>query len=435
MSSIAIGGLGLGVLLVLLALRVPIALALAGVSVAGVAAIRGPSAAFAVLTEQPYNFIAHWSLSAVPMFLLMGSVAYNSGLTQSLFTAARLWLSRLPGGLAVASTMACAGFAAASGSSVATAAAMGRIAIPEMMRYKYDPGLAAGSVAVAGTLGSLIPPSILMVLYAIFAEVSVGRALMAGVLPGLLSAAMFILLIVIRTSMNPSLAPPVRETVTWGARFSILADVWPLPMLVLAVIGGMYSGIFTATESAAGGALMAFVIAALQRRLTMRVIIDSLLDALKGTATIMFIAMGGFLLSRFMAFSGLPNFLSDIASQMALDPLLFMVGVSLVYILLGMFLDSMGIMLLTIPIMVPILHALDMDLIWFGVIMIKYLEIGLITPPVGLNCFIIKGVVGSSISLTTIFRGVMWFLVADLITLTLLILFPQISLFLPNLMN
>ena len=435
MSPIAIGAIGIGSLLVLLALRVPIALALAGVSVAGVAAIRGPSAAFAVLTEQPYNFIAHWSLSAVPMFLLMGSVAYNSGLTQSLFTAARLWLSRLPGGLAVASTMASAGFAAASGSSVATAAAMGRIAIPEMMRYKYDPGLAAGSVAVAGTLGSLIPPSILMVLYAIFAEVSVSQALMAGILPGLLSAAMFMLLIVIRCSLKPSLAPPVVEKVTWRDKMVILLEVWPLPLLVVAVIGGMYSGVFTATESAAGGALMAFVIAGLQRRLTMQVIVHSLLDALKGTSTILFIAMGGFLLARFMAFSGLPAFLSGVVQQMAIDPLLFMLGISIIYILLGMFLDSMGIMLLTIPIMVPILHTLDMDLIWFGVIMIKYLEIGLITPPVGLNCFIIKGVVGSSISLTTIFRGVLWFLVADLITLALLILFPQISLFIPSIMK
>lgn len=435
MSSIAIGAIGLGVLLLLLALRVPIALALAGVSVAGVAAIRGPTAAFAVLTEQPYNFIAHWSLSAVPMFLLMGSVAYNSGLTQSLFAAARLWLSRLPGGLAVASTMASAGFAAASGSSVATAAAMGRIAIPEMMRYKYEPGLAAGSVAVAGTLGSLIPPSILMVLYAIFAEVSVGQALLAGILPGLLSAFMFMALIVLRCKLKPSLAPPVEETVTWRARFAILLEVWPLPLLVLAVIGGMYSGVFTATESAAGGALMAFVIAAAQRRLTVKVIVNSLHDALKGTSTILFIAMGGFLLARFMAFSGLPTFLSDVVEQMAVDPLLFMVGVSLIYIMLGMFLDSMGIMLLTIPIMVPILHALDMDLIWFGVIMIKYLEIGLITPPVGLNCFIIKGVVGNAISLTTIFRGVLWFLLADLVTLSLLILFPQISLFIPGLMR
>ena len=180
---------------------------------------------------------------------------------------------------------------------------------------------------------------------------------------------------------------------------------------------------------------MAFVIAAAQRRLTLTVMINSLLDALKGTATILFIAMGGFLLARFMAFSGLPTFLSDVVEQMAVDPLLFMLGISLIYILLGMFLDSMGIMLLTIPIMVPILHALDMDLIWFGVIMIKYLEIGLITPPVGLNCFIIKGVVGNAISLTTIFRGVLWFLLADLVPLALLILFPQISLFIPGLMR
>ncbi|MEB8386486.1 TRAP transporter large permease [Rhodobacteraceae bacterium KMM 6894] len=435
MSSIAIGATGLAVLLLMLALRVPIALALASVSIAGVAAIRGPNAAFAVLTEQPYNFIAHWSLSAVPMFLLMGSVAFNSGLTQSLFTAARLWLSRLPGGLAVASTMASAGFAAASGSSVATAAAMGRIAIPEMMKYRYDPGLAAGSVAVAGTLGSLIPPSILMVLYAVFAEVSVSQALMAGILPGILSAFMFIALIVIKTTINPALAPPVTEEVTWKARFAILLEVWPLPLLVIAVIGGMYSGVFTATESAAGGAMMAFIIAGLQGRLTLKVIFDSVLDALKGTSTILFIAMGGFLLARFMAFSGLPSHLSDIVQRMAVDPLLFMVGISVIYIILGMFLDSMGIMLLTIPIMVPILHSMDMDLIWFGVIMIKYLEIGLITPPVGLNCFIIKGVVGNAISLTTIFKGVMWFLVADLVTLALLISFPQISLFIPNIMR
>lgn len=434
MSSIAIGAIGLGTMLVLLALRVPIALALAGVSVIGVAAIRGPNAAFAVLTEQPYNFIAHWSLSAVPMFLLMGSVAYHSGLTQSLFKAARLWLSRLPGGMAVASTMASAGFAAASGSSVATAAAMGRIAIPEMLRYKYDPGLAAGSVAVAGTLGSLIPPSILMVLYAVFAEVSVRQALMAGILPGILTAAMFILFIVVRCSINPSLAPPVDDKISWRERMTILIDVWPLPVLVIAVIGGMYSGVFTATESAAGGALMAFTIAALQGRLNSKVIFNALLDALKGTSAILFIAMGGFLLSRFMAFSGLPIYISDVVQYMAVEPLLFMLGISIIYILLGMFLDSIGIMLLTLPIMIPVLHSLDMNMIWFGVIMIKYLEIGLITPPVGLNCFIIKGVVGNRMSLTTIFKGVSWFLVADLITLTLLILFPAISLLIPTMM-
>ena len=435
MSPVAIGALGIVALLALLALRMPIALALGGVSVIGVLIIRGPAAAVTVLAEQPYNFIAHWTLSAVPMFLLMGSVAYHAGLTRSLYRTARLWLSRLPGGLAVASTMACAGFAAASGSSIATAATMGRIAIPEMIRYRYDPGLATGSVAIAGTLGSLIPPSILMVLYAIFAEVSVSQALMAGILPGVLSALMFVALIVVRCSLNPNLAPPVEEESTWGMRFRSLAEIWPLPLLILGVIGGMYSGVLTATEAAAAGAFLAFVIAAAQQRLTKAVFVNSIMDALKSTATILFIAVGGFLLARFMAFSGLPRYLSDIVQQLSVNPLLFMLGISLIFIILGMFLDSIGIMLLTLPILLPVLQSMKLDLVWFGVIMIKYLEIGLVTPPVGLNCYIVKSVVDKSISLEIIFKGVLWFIAVDILTLTLLILFPQISLFIPNLLK
>lgn len=436
MTPVAVGAIGLVSLLVLLALRMPIAVALASVSVIGVGVIRGPNAAFAVLAEQPYNFIAHWSLSAIPMFLLMGSIAYHAGLTESLYKAARLWLIRLPGGLAVASTMACAGFAAASGSSIATSAAMGRIAIPEMLKYRYDPGLATGSVAVAGTLGSLIPPSILMVLYAIFAEVSVSRALLAGILPGLLSALMFTILIVTRCALNPSLAPVnSEERITWADRLQSLLEIWPLPVLVVAVIGSMYSGIFTATEAAAGGALMVTIIAAIRLRLTPLVFVESLLDALKGTATILFIAMGGFLLSRFMAFSGLPFYLADVIQAMSVNWIVLMIGLSIIYIVLGMFLDAIGIMLLTIPILIPVMHAMDMDLIWFGVILIKYLEIGLVTPPVGLNCFIIKAVVGDSVPLEKIFKGVLWFIAADLVTLTLLIAFPQISLFIPNLLR
>lgn len=435
MSPVVVGSLGLALLLILLAVRVPIALALISVSVLGVAIIRSPQAAFTVLAEQPYNFIAHWSLSAVPMFLLMGSVCYHAGLTQSLYKAARLWLSRLPGGLAVASTAASAGFAAASGSSVATASAMGRIAIPEMLRFRYDPGLAAGSVAVAGTLGSLIPPSILLVLYAVFAEVSVSRTLMAGIIPGLLSAAAIMLLIITRCALKPSLAPSVKEEVSWRARMEILSEIWPLPILIMAVIGGMYSGIFTATEAAAGGAFMSFVVAATQRRLSRSVIVASVLDALKGTATILFIALGGFLLSRFMAFSGLPIYIADIVSELTFHPIIFLIGISVIYIILGMFLDAIGIMLLTLPIMLPILVVLDLDPIWFGILMIKYLEIGLVTPPVGLNVFIIKSVVGKAIPLETIFKGVLWFIGADIIVIALLIAFPEIALFLPNMMH
>ncbi len=434
MSGIAIGGIAIAVLLLLLALRFPVALALGGVAVGGIFLLRGAEAAMGVLTTQPYDFVAHWTLSAVPMFLLMGSVAYHSGLTQSLFGAARLWLSWLPGGLAVASTAACAGFAAASGSSVATASAMGRIAIPEMMRYRYDPGLAAGSVAAAGTLGSLIPPSILLVLYAIFAEVSVSKALVAGILPGILSAAMFSLMIIVRCKLNPALGPAVEERVSWGQRLMVLRQVWPLPALVLAVIGGMYSGVFTTTEAAAGGALMAFVIAAVQRRLSFAVAKAAIIEALTGTAVVFFIAIGGVLLSRFMAFSGLPAFMGEVIDALAVNRILLIVIISVIFIFLGCFLDSIGLMLLTIPILLPMLEAVDADMIWFGVLVIKYLEIGLVTPPLGMNVYVIKSVVGNAISLETIFKGIGWFVVTDIVTLALLIAFPAISLLLPNLM-
>jgi C4-dicarboxylate transporter, DctM subunit len=435
MSGIAIGALAIVVLLVLLALRIPIAIALGGVAVGGILILRGPEAAFGVLTTQPYGFVAHWTLSAVPMFLLMGSVAYHAGLTQSLYRAARVWLSWLPGGLAVASTMACAGFAAASGSSVATASAMGRIAIPEMMRFRYDPGLATGSVAAAGTLGSLIPPSILMVIFAIFAEVSVSKALMAGILPGLLSALMFVLMIVIRCIRNPSLGPAVSEQVTWAERITVLRDVWPLPLLILGVIGGIYSGTFTSTEAAAGGAFLAFVIAAAQRRLTFGVMKAAVIESLTGTAAIFFIAVGGVLLSRFMAFSGLPTFMGEWMEQFAVNKYLFIVVVSVIFVVLGCFLDSIGLMLLTIPILLPMLDAMDVNLIWFGVLVIKYLEIGLVTPPVGMNVYVIKAVVGDKIPLETIFRGIGWFVLTDVITLAILIAFPEISLFIPSLMD
>lgn len=435
MSPVEIGAVGIALLLVLLALRVPIAFALGLVSVGGIAVIRGASPAMASLETLPYNFIAHWSLSAVPMFLLMGNVAYHSGLTENLFQASRLWLSRLPGGLSVASVAACAGFAAASGSSVATASAMGRIAIPEMLKYRYDPGLATGSVAASGTLGSLIPPSILIVLFAIFAEVSIGKMLIAGILPGILSALIYVAMIVGRCMANPALAPPVEARVTWGERFGALADVWPLPVLVIGVLGGIYTGFFTPTEAASGGAFISFVIAAIKRRLTWRVAKDAVLETLKATSMIFLIALGGILLTRFMAMSGLPLHLSALLEAYAVTPLLLVIGSSIIYIVLGMFLDAIGLMLLTLPIIMPMFEATGADPIWFGILVIKFLEIGLITPPVGLNVYVIKGVVGKSVPLETIFKGVMWFFAADIVALVLLIAFPQIVLVLPEAMQ
>ncbi len=435
MSPLEIGFYSMGAVILLIAIRLPIGIVLALVSVLGIAHLRGIDVAFGMLKTVPFNFAAHWSLSAIPMFLLMGSVAHHSGISSALFRAARLWLSGLPGGLAVATNFACAGFAAASGSSVATAAAMGRVAIPEMLRAGYQKGLATGTVAAAGTLGSLIPPSILFVLYGIFAEVSITKLLIAGVFPGLLTAEVYACMIITRCKLNPSLAPRKRVEADWRERFEALGAVWPLLVLILGIIGGLYSGVVTPTEAGAFGAFLAFVVAFFQKRMTWRVIKDSVNEAVTSTARIFFVAVGAVMLTKFLALTGVPVFLGRMIGDWALDPLLLVIGASLIYLVLGMFLDPLGILLITLPVLLPMFEALHLDLIWFGVLVVKYLEIGLLTPPVGFNVYVIKSVVGDTISLETIFRGVTWFLVCEVIVVTLLIAFPEISLYLPNTMD
>ncbi|MDN3563669.1 TRAP transporter large permease [Paeniroseomonas aquatica] len=435
MTSLQIGFAGLGAVFVLIALRVPIGVALGGVSVVGIAVLRSPQAALGALGALPFDFAAHWSLSAVPMFLLMGAVAYHTGMTGSLFRAARLWLGFLPGGLAVATNFAAAGFAAASGSSMATAAAMGRLAIPEMLRARYEPGLATAVVAASGTLGSLIPPSILMVLYGIFAEQPIGRLLIAGIVPGLLTAAVYAAMIILRCWLNPALAPRAEEPAGWAERLAALRQVWPIPVLVLAVIGSLYGGVATPTEAAAVGALAACGIAALQGRMSRAAMGAAVMEALEGTASIFFIAIGAVLLSRFLALSGMPGFLAGLMGSWAVDPLLVVIGASLIYLFLGCFLDPLGLMLLTLPVLLPMFQALNLDLVWIGVLVIKYLEIGLLTPPVGMNAYVVSGIVGKEVPLPTIFRGLLWFLAAEAVIMALLIAYPQISLWLPDLMG
>ncbi|MCG8381685.1 MAG: TRAP transporter large permease subunit [Gammaproteobacteria bacterium] len=435
MSDIQIAFTAIVILLLLLAVRVPIGVALGSVSIIGIAIVKSPRAALGSLGSMPYDFAAHWTLSAVPMFLLMGAIAYHSGLTHTLYRGARLWLSFLPGGLAVATNFASAGFAAASGSSLATAAAMGRLAIPEMLKLGYDKALTTGVVAAAGTLGSLIPPSILMVLYGWFTEQPISKLLIAGILPGLLTAAVYTVMIVARCKINPSLAPKVEGKVTWQEKFSVLREIWPLPLLILGVIGGIYGGVVTPTEAGAFGASLSALIALVQGKLSWTVIKDSVLEAMNSTASIFFVAIGAVMLSRFLAFCGMPAFMGSLIEDWALDPLMLVIGTSLIYLILGMFLDPIGLMLLTLPILLPMFEALDLDLIWLGVLVIKYLEIGLLTPPVGMNAYIIKGVVGDQVGLTTIFRGLGWFLVCELLIVVLLIAYPSISTYLPSLME
>ncbi|MDA4848529.1 TRAP transporter large permease [Hoeflea poritis] len=435
MAPFEIGLLGVGTLLLLMFLRIPIALSLTAVSFIGIFWIRGEQAAFGALASIPYDFTAHWTLSAIPMFLLMGGIASHSGLTAGLFDAARAWLGRLPGGLAVATNFAGAGFAAASGSSLATTAAMGRIAVPEMLRLGYNPSLATGVAAAVGTLGAIIPPSILIVLYAVFAQAPVGKLLIGGILPGFLTALCYAVMIVVRSSLNPSLAPPVHETYSLRERLSLVVTIWPLPILVIGVIGSIYSGLASATEAAALGALIATLVAAVQGRFSWSVLSNSLRDAVTGTAMIFLIAIGASLFTRFLAFTGIPFQLTEYVVGLSLDVSTILIMTGLVYLVLGMFLDPLGVMLLTLPILLPILDALDVSLIWVGILLVKYMEIGMLTPPVGLNVFVLKGVVGNSISLGTIYKGVAWFLLAELIVVSLLILFPQITLFLPSVMS
>ncbi|MBJ3775333.1 TRAP transporter large permease [Acuticoccus mangrovi] len=436
MSPLATGFVGLGILFVLLAIRMPVGIVLSTVSFFGIWSIRGFGAAFGTLKSIPYDFAAHWTLSAIPMFLLMGAIVAHSGMTAGLFQAMRVWLGWLPGGLAVATNFAGAGFAAASGSSLATTATLGRIAVPEMLRFGYNPGLATGVATAVGTLGAVIPPSIVIVLYAIFAQVPVGQVLIAGVIPGLLTAFVYAGLIITRCTLNPDLAPRVAdEHRSLLDKVKLLGPIWPLPILVVGVIGGIYSGITTATEAGAAGVVIALVLSLLQRRLTLRGLVDSLVDSTKSTATLLLVAIGAALLTRFLAFTGIPTFLSGAVEAGGTSPIAIILIVSVAYLVLGCFLDPLGVLLLTLPILLPIFHATDMNLIWVGIILVKYIEIGMLTPPVGLNVFVMKSIMGGRVSLIDIFKGVSWFLLAEVIVMALLIAFPSITLFLPNFMN
>lgn len=434
LSNFEVGIVGVIIMVVLIGLRMHIGLAMALVACGGITVIAGPRVTYTILQVVPYEFANSWEFSAVPMFILMGTVAYRAGMTAALFRAARLWLARLPGGLAVAANFGCAGFAAAAGSSVVTAVSMGRIAVPEMLRYRYDPALATGVVASAGTLGVMIPPSIPLVLFGYFAEVSVAQLFIAGILPGLLTALVYTALIVGRCWLNPNLAPPVELGTDPREKWQALAEVWPLPAIILVVIGTIYTGFASPTEAAAFGAVASVVIAALQRKLNWAVMKKSLLETIETSAAIFLVVIGAVLLTRFMAFSDLPETIAQIVIGYGVDQLTLIIVTGLIFLVLGCFLDPIGLLLLALPVFLPIYIAADVNLIWFGIIFIKYIEIGLITPPIGVNIFALKSIL-PKIPIQTIFRGVMWFFVADIFVLVLLIAFPQITLFLPSLMR
>lgn len=435
MSSLAIGFVGIGGLIFLLMIRMPIAVALSVVSVGGLWAIRGERAALGSLGQVPYDFAASWVLSAVPMFLLMGAFAQRSGIAKSVFQAARVMIGGIPGGLAIATNFAAAGFAAVSGSSLATTAAMGRLAIPEMLEHKYDKSLASSVVAAAGTLGALIPPSVAFVLYGWYAEQSVSKLLMAGIIPGLLTAGVYCTMIYLRVKRNPDLAPLPDEKFTSAEKWAAIRDVWPMPVIIILVVAGIYTGTTTPTEAGAFAAAITLLVALSRGQMNWTTFVGSLTDSAKTTAMLFFIVIGTVLFTKFLTLSGVPRFIASGIKSSELSPLLVILSICALYLVLGMFLEGIGVMLVSLPILLPIAEASGYDLIWFGVIVVKFIEIGLLTPPVGLNAFVVKGVVGDTVELGAIFKGLTWFLAAEAFIMVLLISFPEISLFLPSLLD
>ncbi len=392
-------------------------------------------AAFAQVATVPFSTTNSFTLAVIPLFILMGSLATQAGLTTDLYRAAYNWLGKISGGLAMATTLASAAFGAACGSTIVNAAVFTKMAMPEMTKFGYDKRLSAGCIAASGTLASLIPPSILMIIYAVITEQSVARLLVAGLVPGFLSAAVYMLGIYIVAKARPDLAPIPNVTITRRERWESLKGVWGISFLFILVIGGIYMGFFVPTYAGAVGAFGAFMIVAAKRKLNGRLLVDTFKDAGITTSTIFIIVIGGIIFARFLTYTGLVGDISEWMIALNLSPIAYLIGFAILYLILGMLIDPIAIMVMTLPVMFPIMTSVGYDPIWLGVIAIKLAEISLITPPVGLNVYVVRSASPVKLRLEEVFAGVTPFLIMDVFTLALLIAFPSIVLFLPSLMG
>ena len=430
MSPILIGVLGLVVLFALLALGMPIGFAMALVGFAGFTLIIGLKGALVQLATVPYVSVASYIMSVLPLFLLMGQLAFVSKLTEGAYYGMHKWLGRLPGGLSMATIGGCAAFAAVCGSSVATASTMSSVAYPEMKRYKYEPKLALGSIAAGGTLGILIPPSVPFIVYAVFAEESVGRLFIGGIFPGILLASLFMLVIYARASLTPSLGPRGPKT-TWREKLTAGKDLWPVAILALLVLGGIWGGVFSPTEAGGIGAFSALLIGLGRKQLTIQNVIFSLKETIKMTSMVFTILIGAMIFNYLIVVSELSMELARFVGALPWPPMGILVAILVVYLILGCLMDTVAMTVLTLPIFLPLLISLNFDLVWFGVVFTIMCEMALITPPIGMNVFVISGV-AKDVPMYDIFRGVIPFWVAMMICEALVVAFPQIALFLPN---
>jgi tripartite ATP-independent transporter DctM subunit len=425
-----IGLIGIICLFGLLAIRVYIGMAMMIVGFMGTGVLIGWQPALDLLGLVPMDETKVYSMSVIPLFILMGQFAFVSGISTDIYQTVYNWMGHLRGGLAMATVLACAFFSAVSGSSLATGATMGMVAIPEMMKYKYNPSLATGCVAAGGTLGILIPPSIGFVIYGILTEQSIGKLLMAGLLPGLLLSSLFILSIIIICAWKPAMGPKGPAT-PWSARIRSLSGTWGILTLFAIVIGGIYTGVFTPTEAAGIGAFGAFAIMVFKKQLTWARFVQCLSETGKMTAFIFLIIIGAAVFSYFLALTGLPTTLSEYITGLSLPRGIILFGIILVYMVLGCVMEVYSIMILTLPIIFPIVVGLGFDPIWFGVMMVIVLEIGLITPPIGLNVFVLKGA-AVGIPVEVIFKGIWPFFISAIIAMILIALFPGIALYIPS---
>jgi len=432
MSNIEVGIVGCAGLLVLLAASVPVAFAMAIVGVAGFAMIATPHAALTMLATDVYDSFARHSFTVIPLFVFMGQVAFHAGISRRLFAAAYQWLGPLPGGLAMASVGACTAFGAICGSGPATAATMASVALPEMKRYKYDMELACGAVASGGSLGMLIPPSVVFIVYAIMTQESIGKLFIAGIIPGLLIAGLFCLTIYIHCKLRPHLGPKATG-VTWRGRFVSLFGVSETLVLFALVIGGMFAGWFTPTEAAAIGAAGSLAIAALRGQLRVKMLTQALIETLRTATMVMIIVAGAVIFGRFLAVTTIPRELASWLAGLPVPGWCIFALIILFYLVAGCFVDALGLILLTIPVFYPVildLNYANYNLIWFGVIIVIVTQMGVISPPVGVCVYVVGGI-ARDVSLQTIFKGALPFLLALIVAAALLILFPQLALWLP----
>ena len=421
--------LGFVAMFALMTLRVPIAFSMAAIGFVGIGLMRSWPAALASTTTEILD-IAKYTLSVVPLFVLMGNFVTRAGMSRELYAAAYSFIGHKRGGLAMSTVAACAGFGAICGSSIATTATMAKVAMPEMRRFNYRDSFAAGSIAAGGTLGILIPPSVIMVLYAIMTEQSIGALFAAGVIPGLIATCFYMAAAAIVTARNPELGPP-GERSSWSQRLQALKAIWSVVLLFAIVMGGMYGGWFTPTEAAGIGAMGGFLFALFRGTLTWPVLIDILVSSARTTAMLFTILIGASIFASFANFTTMPNDLKNFVEQFQIHPIAEIVAICFVYVILGTAMEELSMILLTVPIFFPLIVHLGFDPIWFGILIVCVVEIGMISPPVGMNVFVLRSVL-PDVPTGQIWKGVMPFLYADILRLCVLIAFPAITLWLPK---